>query len=75
MTAPLSFEANAEARISALECIVTAFLRELAKRDPDLREAVLAEVRRALEAVPAPTPKTEAEQTKVLSLAEIILAP
>ncbi|WP_407527265.1 hypothetical protein [Methylobacterium oryzisoli] len=75
MTAPLSFEADAQARISALECVVTSLLRELTKCDPGLREAVLEEVRRALEAAPPPTPKTEAEQAKVLDLSEILLAP
>ncbi|GJD50923.1 hypothetical protein OPKNFCMD_3672 [Methylobacterium crusticola] len=75
MTATLSFEEDASARIGALELVVSALLRELAQRDPDLRDAVLAEVRRATGAVAAPTPKTEAEQAKALDLAEIILAP
>ncbi|MFH6786589.1 MULTISPECIES: hypothetical protein [Methylobacterium] len=75
MSAPLTFEDDVEARLGALELIVTALLRDRMQRDPNAREAVLEAVRREA-AIPAPpTPKTEAALAKALALAEIILAP
>ncbi|KMO20627.1 hypothetical protein [Methylobacterium platani] len=75
MSAPLAFEDDVEARLGALELIVTALLRERAERDPDARAAVLQALRREAEAPAPPTPKTEAALAKALALAEIILAP
>ncbi len=75
MSAPLTFEDDVEARLGALELIVTALLRERAERDPQAREAVLAALRREAQVPAPPTPKTEAALAKALALAEIILAP
>ncbi|KMO32515.1 hypothetical protein VQ02_23520 [Methylobacterium variabile] len=75
MSAPLTFEDDIEARLGALELIVTALLRERVQRDPNAREAVLEELRSAAQVPAPPTPKTEASLAKALALAEIILAP
>ncbi|MEH3146520.1 MAG: hypothetical protein PGN34_14485 [Methylobacterium frigidaeris] len=75
MSVPLTFEDDVEARVNALELVVVALMRELARRDPDARENIIAEVRRAVTEVDPPTPKTEAVQAKALALAEIILTP
>ncbi|TGD93429.1 hypothetical protein [Methylobacterium nonmethylotrophicum] len=75
MSAPLIVEDDLEARLGALELIVTALLRERMQRDPNAREAVLAELRREALVPAPPTPKTEAALAKALALAEIILAP
>ncbi|QRE74147.1 hypothetical protein [Methylobacterium aquaticum] len=75
MSAPLTFEDDIEARLGALELIVTALLRERVNRDPSAREAVLEALRREAQVPAPPTPKTEAALAKALALAEIILAP
>lgn len=75
MSAPLTFEDDIEARLGALELIVTALLRERVNRDPSTREAVLETLRREAQVPAPPTPKTEAALAKALALAEIILAP
>ncbi|RVU16835.1 hypothetical protein [Methylobacterium oryzihabitans] len=75
MSVPVTFEDDVEARVNALELVVVAMMRELARRDPAVRDGLLAEVRRAATDVDPPTPKTEAMQAKALALAEIILSP